>query len=234
MVSSWFTFALAGLVQHLKPLFLMLGMIRLQLIFAVGKVFGAGLCWMYMALCSSLILLMSGKEIGRCFGVSWLGGVWEGFLLGRVREQPVPCRFCAPDGDGHLFWACTFPPLVENRESPEFHDLMSEERAHWPRCLLWHGWLPMLSGVNGASPWAADASESAGYLVEVALGRYSSDLLAQWGPSDEYDEVAGSSQCLDWWPCPGSGHWCLFFRCCFFLLTQLRIAGVVVCWVISP
>ena len=38
----------------------------------------------------------------------------------------------------------------------------------------------MLSGVNGASLWAADASESAGYLVEVALGRYSSDLLAGW------------------------------------------------------
>ena len=33
-----------------------------------------------------------------------VGGVWNGFLLGRVREQPVPCRFCgAPDGDGHLF-----------------------------------------------------------------------------------------------------------------------------------
>ena len=29
------------------------------------------------------------------------------------------------------------------------------------RCLLWHGWLPMLSGIDGASPWAASASESA-------------------------------------------------------------------------
>ena len=29
----------------------------------------------------------------------------------------------------------------------------------------------MLSGVNGASDLATDASESAGYLVEVALGR---------------------------------------------------------------
>ena len=28
----------------------------------------------------------------------------------------------------------------------------------------------MLSGVNGASPWAADAPETAGHLVEVALG----------------------------------------------------------------
>ena len=34
-----------------------------------------------------------------------VSGVWNGFLLGRVRGQPVPCRFCgAPDGDGHLFW----------------------------------------------------------------------------------------------------------------------------------
>ena len=36
----------------------------------------------------------------------------------------------------------------------------------------------MLSGVNGASPWAADASDSAGYLVESALGGYSSGLCA--------------------------------------------------------
>ena len=71
-----------------------------------------------------------------------VGGVWNGFLLDRVRGQPVPCRFCgAPDFDGHLFWECTFPPLVEIRESPEFHDLMRGDKAHWPKCLLWHGWL---------------------------------------------------------------------------------------------
>ena len=74
--------------------------------------------------------------------------------------------------------------LVEIRESPEFHDLMRMDKAHWPRCLLWHGWLPVLSGVNGASPWATSASESAGYLVETALGCCSSGLIAEWGPSD--------------------------------------------------
>ena len=38
-----------------------------------------------------------------------VGGVWNGFLLGRIRGQPVPCRFCgAPDSDGHLFWDCPF------------------------------------------------------------------------------------------------------------------------------
>ena len=122
-----------------------------------------------------------------------VGGVWNGFLLGHVRGQPVPCRFCgAPDHDGHLFWECTFPPLVEIRENPEFHDLMRMDKAHWPRCLLWHGWLPMLSGANGASPWAMDASESAAYLVEVALGRYSSGLISEWGPSDDHDDAAAS------------------------------------------
>ena len=41
-------------------------------------------------------------------------------------------------------------------------------------------------------PWAADASESALYLVEVALGRYSSGLVAEWGLPDGFDsdEVA--------------------------------------------
>ena len=66
-----------------------------------------------------------------------VGGVWNVFLLGKVGKFPANCRFCgAPDGDGHLFEECSFPPLVEIRENPEFH--MREDKAHWPRCLLWH------------------------------------------------------------------------------------------------
>ena len=127
-----------------------------------------------------------------------VGGVWNGFLLSRVRGQAVPCRFCgAPDNDGHLFWDCPFPPLVEIREHPEYHDLMRLDKANWPRCLVWHGWLPMLSGVNGASPWAVDASESAAYLVEVALGRNSSGLIADWGLSDEFDHDSAASSLPD-------------------------------------
>ena len=127
-----------------------------------------------------------------------VGSVWNGFLLRKVRGQDVPCQFCgAPGGDGHLLWECTFPPLVEIRENPEFHDLMGLDKGHWPRCLLGHGWLPQLSGVNGASLWAASAADSAGYLVESALGGYSSGLYAEWGPSDEYDEVEAASLMLD-------------------------------------
>ena len=79
------------------------------------------------------------------------------------------------------------------RENPEFHDLMRVDKAHWPRCLLWHGWLPVLSGVLGASPWAARAAESAGYLVEAALGYHSSGMVAEWSPPDEYDPVEAAS-----------------------------------------
>ena len=128
-----------------------------------------------------------------------VGGVWNGFLLRKVRGQVVPCQFCgAPDGDGHLFSECTFPPLVEIRENPEFHDLMRTDKGHWPRCLLWHGWLRKLSGVNGASPWAASSADSAGYLVESALGGYSSGLLAGWGSPVGFDAVEAASLLPDY------------------------------------
>ena len=123
-----------------------------------------------------------------------VGRAWIGFLLSRVRHQVIPCRFCgAPDNDGHLFWDCPFPPLVEIHENPEFHDRTRMDKAHWPRCLLWHGWLPMLSGIDGVSPWAANASESASYLVEAALGGYSCRLVTEWSPPDDYDQVAVAS-----------------------------------------
>ena len=156
----------------------MLGVIGMLLTFVSVKGFRGG---PLLDVHGSLQLLISShvRERDRALlRAIMVGGAWNGFLLGHVRGQPVPCRFCgAPDHDGHLFWECTFPALVEIRENPEFHDLMREDKAHWPRCLLWHGWLPMLSGVNGATPWAADAFESASYLVETALGQYSCRLF---------------------------------------------------------
>ena len=95
-------------------------------------------------------------------------------------------------------WLVVFgTPLVEIRENPEFHALMRLDKTHWPRCLYWHGWLSMLSGVNGASPWAVDAPESAAYLVEVALGRYSSGLITEWSLFDDFDHDRAASSLSD-------------------------------------
>ena len=35
------------------------------------------------------------------------------------------------DSDGHLFWERPFPPLVEIREHPEFHDLVEMDKTSW-------------------------------------------------------------------------------------------------------
>ena len=67
---------------------------------------------------------------------------WSGFLLEKMRGEAVLAG-----------------SLIEIRENPEVHDLMRMDKSHWPRCLLWHGWLPLLSGANSASPWAATPGE---------------------------------------------------------------------------
>ena len=46
------------------------------------------------------------------------------------------------------------------------------DKAGWPRCLLWHGWLPALSGAVGDDPWAVDAGHVISKRLEVAHGSY--------------------------------------------------------------
>ena len=61
-------------------------------------------------------------------------------FLARPRRKKFLQGFCGQrDGDGHLFWECTFPSLQHVRELPEFASQMSLDRRKWPRCLLWHG-----------------------------------------------------------------------------------------------
>ena len=55
----------------------------------------------------------------------------------------------------------------------------------------------MLSGVNGVSPWALDATESAAYLVEMALGRYSSSWVVEWDPSGDFDPDDAAASLAD-------------------------------------
>ena len=117
--------------------------------------------------------------------------VWNGFLLGKARKEDVPCRFCGKrDGDGHLFGECSFlppPPLQHVRDLPEFSFLLSLDRSKWPRCLLWHGWLPGLNGLVSNKPWALSFGELASFHLERCLGAYPVDLDAAWTPPDYWD-----------------------------------------------
>ena len=56
-----------------------------------------------------------------------------------ARDAEVPILVCGErDGDGHSFWECTFLPILQVRELPEFMPLVARDRSNWPRCLLWH------------------------------------------------------------------------------------------------
>ena len=46
------------------------------------------------------------------------------------------------------------------------------DKSGWSRCLLWHGWLPALSGSALGDPWAVEAVDVAANRLEVALGSY--------------------------------------------------------------
>ena len=59
----------------------------------------------------------------------------------------------------------------------------------WPRCLLWHGWLPALSGSEIGSPWAEGAGDVASKHLEVAMGSYVVD-----SHHDDRDFLIGDDQ----------------------------------------
>ena len=110
--------------------------------------------------------------------VSWLGVFGMGFSLAVLRVSLFHVRSVVLLTVVVSLEKCAFPPLVGIRESPEFHDLMRMDKGHRPDACFGTAGFPMLSGVNGASPWAACASEGAGCLVEVALGQYSSGTVS--------------------------------------------------------
>ena len=154
-----------------------LGIFRFSPNFLNEKVFGV---WNLLDLKGSLQLLNSTHLRDRdkmLLRAILCGRVWNGFLLGNARKEDVPCRFCGKkDGDGHLFCECSFPPLQHVRDLPEFSFLMSLNRSRWPRCLLWHGWLPGLNGMLNDKPWALSFGELASFHLERCLGAYPVDF----------------------------------------------------------
>ena len=91
------------------------------------------------------------------------------------------------DGDGHLFWECSFHPLQHILDLPECGFPMSLDCSKWPRCLLWHGWLPGLSGIRHRDPWASSIGELASFHLERCLGAYPVDFAAASTPPEYWD-----------------------------------------------
>ena len=74
------------------------------------------------------------------------GRAWNGFLLGKTKEEDVPCRFCGDvDGDGHLFWDCPSLLLFVLGNMLSFSPLWRLTAAPGPVVLLgMAGYLPSL------------------------------------------------------------------------------------------
>ena len=102
------------------------------------------------------------------------------FLVGSVVHLITMATF---------FWDCTFPPFVELRSQPEFLPLMSNDRTHWPSCLLWRGWLPGLSSRTLGTPWAISSSDLAGSCLENALRPYPLSASSAWRPFWDQEDV---------------------------------------------
>ena len=51
--------------------------------------------------------------------------------------------------------------------------ILTKDKTGWPRCLLWHGWLPALSGSALGDPWAVDGVQivlqKIGWKLHLAL-----------------------------------------------------------------
>ena len=82
--------------------------------------------------------------------------------------------------------------LQHVRELPEFASLMSLDRSKWPRCLLWHGWLPGLGGTGEGDRWASSFGDFACGELERCLGAYAVDFSGSWTPPEHWDADQGT------------------------------------------
>ena len=111
----------------------------------------------------------------------------DSFLVGPRRKmfpassvaKKMEMVICLGNVPFHLF--------LHVRELPEFSSLLALDRSKWPRCLLWHGWLPGLSCDGERAPWAASFGQLACLKLESCLGAYPVDFSSCWTPLEYWD-----------------------------------------------
>ena len=78
-----------------------------------------------------------------------MGEFGTDFFLARPRSKTFLVDFVVRGMVMVTSSGSVLSPLLQHvRDLPEFAYLMSLDRSKWPRCLLWHGWLPGLNGIG--------------------------------------------------------------------------------------
>ena len=172
---------LTGPIQHFRSAIWQAWQNKVATDLCKRKGFRGGLVLIFMALINYLFLPIFGNETKCCFEPFCLGEFGMASCLVRLRKKTFLVVSVV-----HLmmlvtfFWDCTFHPFVELRNKPEFLPLVSGDRTHWPRCLLWHGWLPGLTSRTVGTPWAVASSDLASSCLENALGSYPLSASSAW------------------------------------------------------
>ena len=144
----------------------------------------------FMVLINYLFLPILGNETKCCFEPFFLVVYGTASCLVRLRKKRFHVGFVVP-----LIMTVTFfgtvpsLPLLSFAINPSFFHSWVEDRSHWPRCLLWHGWLPGLSPRILGTPWAVASSDLASSCLENALGSYPVSASSAWQPFWDQDDV---------------------------------------------
>ena len=132
-------------------------------------------------------------------------------FLSRPRQKKFLVGFVVVGMEMDIcFGSVLFLPILHVGELPEFMSLMAMDRSKWPRCLLWHGWLPGLSLAGGRDPWTASVELLASRALERCLGACPADDSGFWTVPDFWDADDLALEMTDvpnpfWWV---RGSWC--------------------------
>ena len=67
--------------------------------------------------------------------------------------------------------------------------MIQRDKRTWPRCLVWHGWLPALDGSGG---WAGRPPTLAANILESRLGGYVCEDFNGWSISEDWVQSVGT------------------------------------------
>ena len=111
------------------------------------------------------------------------GSVWNGFLLGRAKKVLagfVEVWMVMVISFGSVPFSLTSSPSRISGIILSSCHLMKRDQSKWPRCLLWHGWLPGISSLCQRDPWAASFGQLADLALGSSLGAYPAGDAHLW------------------------------------------------------